>query len=154
MPQYDCRGQGQSGHPDGPYSMEQHAFDLEALLTTLGVERAHILEVAQAFALGPPSRVRSLILADTVGEVGPELRLIVEAWRDRAAASDADGLFATSAPWNFSAEYLAEHPEIIAAARQRYRLLMRKRARCSVAATFAGAGTRASATRAGTDRRW
>ena len=34
--QYDCRGQGQSEHPDMPYSMELHADDLAALLTVLG----------------------------------------------------------------------------------------------------------------------
>jgi len=28
--QCDCRGQGQSDHPAGPYSMEQHADDLDA----------------------------------------------------------------------------------------------------------------------------
>ena len=27
---YDCRGQGQSDHPQGPYSMEVHADDLSA----------------------------------------------------------------------------------------------------------------------------
>ena len=90
--QYDCRGQGQSEHPDAPYSMALHADDLAALLTALGVERAHIAgisyggEVAQAFAIAHPSRARSLVLADTVSEVGPELRLTVESWRDRARA--------------------------------------------------------------------
>ena len=79
--------------------------------------------MAQTFALAHPARVRSLILCDTVSEVGAELRLIVEAWRDRALAGDADGLFTTSAAWNFSAAYLAAHPEMVAGARQRYRLL-------------------------------
>ncbi len=127
--QYDCRGQGQSEHPDAPYSMALHADDLAALLTALGVERAHIAgisyggEVAQAFAIAHPSRVRSLVLADTVSEVGPELRLTVESWRDRARAGDADGLFVTTAAWNFSAGYLAAHPDVVAGARQRYRAL-------------------------------
>src|SRR5512138_3735024 len=43
---YDCRGQGQSEHPAGPYSMEQHADDLVALLDGLGVSRAHIAGVS------------------------------------------------------------------------------------------------------------
>ncbi|NTU56950.1 MAG: AraC family transcriptional regulator, partial [Anaerolineales bacterium] len=33
--QYDCRGQGQSEHPVGKYSMEMHVDDLAALLTEL-----------------------------------------------------------------------------------------------------------------------
>ena len=60
--QYDCRGQGQSDHPEGPYSMEQHADDLAALLKGLDIEKAHIAgisyggEVAQAFALQYPQK--------------------------------------------------------------------------------------------------
>lgn len=127
--QYDCRGQGQSTHPDGPYTMAQHADDLAGLLDALDVASAHVAgisyggEVAQAFALAHPSRVRSLVLADTVSEVGPELRLIVEAWRDRAAAGDGDGLFTTSVGWNFSPAFVSAHAELLATARQRYALL-------------------------------
>ncbi len=32
---YDCRGMWQSDHPQGPYSMEQHADDVAALLKPL-----------------------------------------------------------------------------------------------------------------------
>ena len=72
---YDCRGQGQSDHPDESYTMEMHADDLAALLAALGYEQAHIAgisyggEVGQAFALKYPDRCASLILADTVSEV-------------------------------------------------------------------------------------
>ena len=82
--QYDCRGQGQSEHPDEAYSMEMHADDLAALLIALGYEQAHIAgisyggEVGQAFVLKYPQRCLSLILADTVSEVGDELRIIIE----------------------------------------------------------------------------
>src|SRR5512139_624076 len=64
--QYDCRGQGQSDHPAGRYSMEQHADDLAALLDAFDVRRAHALgisyggEVAQAFAVRHHARVASL----------------------------------------------------------------------------------------------
>ena len=40
--QYDCRGQGQSDHPEAPYTMELHADDLCALLSALGYEKAHL----------------------------------------------------------------------------------------------------------------
>ncbi|MGD8406639.1 MAG: alpha/beta hydrolase, partial [Anaerolineales bacterium] len=65
--QYDCRGQGQSEHPDEAYTMEMHADDLAALLTALGYEGAHIAgisyggEVGQAFALKYPEHCLSLI---------------------------------------------------------------------------------------------
>ena len=124
--QYDCRGQGQSDHPDGPHTMAQHADDLAALLEALAIERAHILgisyggEVSQAFALRHPLRVRSLLLADTVSEVGPELRLIVEGWKAAALSGDGDLFFLVTAPWNFSPAFMTAQAHVLQAARARY----------------------------------
>ena len=127
--QYDCRGQGQSEHPVGPYSMELHADDLAALLTILGYEKAHIAgisyggEVAQAFGLKYPERTLSLILADTVSEVGAELRIIVDAWLDSAKAADANAFFNATVPWNFSQAFITANPALLADAKKRYTLL-------------------------------
>lgn len=123
---HDFRGQGQSDHPDGPYSMEQHADDLASLLGALGIPAAHIAgisyggEVAQAFALRHTSTVRSLFLADTVSEIGPELRLIVEGWRAVARLADPDLFFLVTVPWNFSPGFIASHAALLDAARIRY----------------------------------
>jgi 3-oxoadipate enol-lactonase len=127
--QYDCRGQGQSQHPDSPYTMELHADDLAALLTELGYQGAHIAgisyggEVGQAFALKYPERCLSLILADTVSEVGPELRIIIDSWLCAARAGDAEAFFNATVPWNFSPAFIAANPKIMADARGRYTLL-------------------------------
>jgi 3-oxoadipate enol-lactonase len=125
--QYDCRGQGQSDHPDEPYSMDVHADDLDALLSALGIGRAYVLgisyggEVAQAFALKYPGRVRGLVLADTVSEVGDELRLIVEGWKKAALTDNPDLFFLVTVAWNFSPGYIAARAAILQAARARYR---------------------------------
>jgi 3-oxoadipate enol-lactonase len=122
---YDMRGQGRSDHPHGPCSMDLHADDLAGLLDALGVETAHVLgisyggEVAQAFALRHAARVRSLVLAGTVSEVGPELRLTVDSWRRAARAGDPDALFDASVPWNFSPEFIAANPALLEDARRR-----------------------------------
>jgi 3-oxoadipate enol-lactonase len=127
--QYDCRGQGQSDHPDEPYSMAQHADDLAALMAMLSIRQAHILgisyggEVAQAFALAHPTRVLSLILVDTVSEVGPELRFIVEGWKAAARSGDSELLFLMTVPWNFSPAFVAARETGLQAARIRYREL-------------------------------
>ena len=124
--QYDCRGQGRSDHPDAPYSMDLHADDLCGLLDTQGVRDAHILgisyggEVAQAFALKFPTRLRSLVLAATVSEVGPELRLIVEGWKAAALSGHAGLFYLVTAPWNFSPGFIATHQALLDAARARY----------------------------------
>lgn len=123
---YDCRGQGQSDHPDGPYTMELHADDLAALLEHLGVESAHIAgisyggEVAQAFALKYQEMIRTLILADTISELGPALRMTCEAWMDALKSGDSDIFFRATVPWNFSPKFIAENQPLLEDARQRY----------------------------------
>jgi pimeloyl-ACP methyl ester carboxylesterase len=127
--QYDCRGQGQSDHPDAPYSMEQHADDLAGLLTELRYIGAHIAgisyggEVGQAFALKYPDRCLSLILADTVSEVGSELRTTINSWLDAARDGNAEAFFNATVQWNFSPEFIAANAELLATARERYELL-------------------------------
>lgn len=127
--QYDCRGQGQSEHPDEAHSMEMHADDLAALLAALGYEQAHIAgisyggEVGQVFVLKYPQRCLSLILADTVSEVGDELRIIIESWLSAARAGDAEAFFNVTVPWNFSPEFIAANPKLLADAKGRYELL-------------------------------
>lgn len=124
--QYDCRGQGQSDHPVEAYSMAGHAYDLSGLLDALGIEQAHIAgisyggEVAQAFGLQYPEKTLSLILIDTVSEVGPELVTIIGAWMDALRVGDPVGFFNATVPWNFSAEFIANNTAMLEAAKNRY----------------------------------
>jgi 3-oxoadipate enol-lactonase len=126
---YDCRGMWQSEHPPGPYSMEQHADDLAALLDGLGVERAHIGgisyggEVSMAFALRHPQRTRSLVISSAVSEIDPMIRAVVATWQAAVEQADPDLLLKTTLPWNFSARWLAANPEAVRQAGERYRLL-------------------------------
>jgi len=127
--QYDCRGQGQSDHPEETYSMRQHAEDLSELLESLGIRQAHIAgisyggEVGQAFALEYPEKTLSLILADTVSEVGPELRAIIQSWVDALKTGDPLAFFHATVPWNFSAEFIEKNAALLEDAKQRYPLL-------------------------------
>jgi len=127
--QYDCRGQGQSDHPTDPYTMELHADDLAALLTELKYEKAHIAgisyggEVAQAFGLKYPEQTLSLILVDTVSEVGAELRIVVDSWVDSAKVADSNAFFNATVPWNFSQAFITANPALLADAKKRYALL-------------------------------
>ncbi len=124
--QYDCRGQGQSDHPEEEYSMEGHADDLAGLLDFLDIDDAHIAgisyggEVAQAFALKYPNRARSLILADTASEVRPQLRITIQSWLDALESGDPLAFFHVTVPWNFSAEFIQANPELLESAKKRY----------------------------------
>jgi len=67
---WDNRGTGESDVPDGPYTIEQLAGDLEAVLADVGVDAAHVVGasmggmVAQRYAL-TYDRARSLALLCT-----------------------------------------------------------------------------------------
>ncbi len=126
---HDCRGQGQSEHPAGPYSMRQHADDLAALLDALDIEAAHIAgisyggEIAQLMGLYYPEKVRSLFLSSTVSEVRPLLRAKIAAWMAAAERRDGAMLYRASVADNFSEPGLAAHPGWAEASIPRYEQL-------------------------------
>jgi 3-oxoadipate enol-lactonase len=69
--QFDQRGLGQSGVPEGPYTMAQYGDDAAALLDAVGWDDCLVLGVsfggmvAQELVLRHPARVRRLVLACT-----------------------------------------------------------------------------------------
>jgi pimeloyl-ACP methyl ester carboxylesterase len=68
---FDNRGAGRSGAPDEPYSIEQMAEDLTAVLDHLRVPATSLLGwsmggmIAQTFALAHPDKVRIVALVNT-----------------------------------------------------------------------------------------
>ncbi len=67
----DNRGAGRSDKPPGPYSIEQMAGDVAAVMSRAGLSRAHVLglsmggRIAMALALDHPELVDRLILIAT-----------------------------------------------------------------------------------------
>ncbi len=123
---YDCRGMWQSEHPDGPYSMAQHADDLAALLDALKIESAHIggisygAEVSMMFALRYPNRAKSLIVIDGVSEVHPLLRAQTTPWLMAAEKEDAEWLLRTSYHMNFAENWIKANQAFIESSVERY----------------------------------
>jgi len=68
---YDQRGLGQTGIPDGPYTMAQYGDDAAAIMDHAGWNTAHIYGVsfggmvAQHLVLRHPQRAKKLVLACT-----------------------------------------------------------------------------------------
>ncbi|HEY3605465.1 MAG TPA: 3-oxoadipate enol-lactonase [Sporichthyaceae bacterium] len=89
---YDARGHGASPVPPGPYSMDDLADDLAALLDTTGTECAHVVGLslggmtAMRLTARHPDRVASLAVLCTSALLGPP-----QFWLDRAAAVRAAG---------------------------------------------------------------
>ncbi|MEM6358125.1 MAG: 3-oxoadipate enol-lactonase [Pseudomonadota bacterium] len=92
---YDKRGHGLSALPDVPWSIEDLADDLDALMDAASIDSAVIVGlsvgglIAQSLAVRHPARVRALVLCDTAARIGTD-----EMWNDRIAAIEEAGLAA------------------------------------------------------------
>jgi 3-oxoadipate enol-lactonase len=119
---YDHRGHGGSPAPPGPYSIEDLAIDVVALLDDLGVARAHLVGlslggmVAQLIAAHQPQRVDRLVLLCTAAHY-PE----PQPWTERAAAVRSGGTDAIADAvverW-LTVDYRRDHPEEVARLRE------------------------------------
>lgn len=120
---HDFRGQLMSGKPEGPYTFEQHAADLAALLDHLEIGRCHLVgtsyggEVGMRFAADRPDRVATLSLIACVAHLEPLLRRQVELWG--LAGGDAEALYRIAAPFNFSNRFLAADTVLVEQGEQR-----------------------------------
>ena len=113
---YDTRGHGYSPVPGGPYSIDDLADDLVALLDRLGIGQAHLVGLslggmtAMRVAARNPDRVDRLALLCTGAALPP-----ASAWTDRAATVRAGGSATVAKAvverW-FTAEFLAAHPDV------------------------------------------
>ena len=74
---YDTRGHGQSGVPDGPYSIADMGNDVIALMDHLGIARAHFCGISMGGMIGiwlaanHPGRIDRLVLSNTAALLGP-----------------------------------------------------------------------------------
>lgn len=90
---YDKRGHGLSDAPHSPYTIDDHADDLLALLDHLGIEATALVGlsvggmIAQRIAVKTPQRVRALVLCDTAARIGTP-----ESWAERIAAVESSGI--------------------------------------------------------------
>jgi 3-oxoadipate enol-lactonase len=94
---YDKRGHGLSDAPPAPYSIDDHAADLAAILDFLAVKRAALVGlsvggmIVTRIATLHPERVSVLVLCDTAHKIGTE-----DLWNQRIAAVRQGGIAAVS----------------------------------------------------------
>ena len=115
---YDCRGQGESEKPSGPYTPEQHSDDLIALLDALELSNVHLVGLSNgglismltAGRLGA-KRIKSVTTIDSLLSVDPILKTILLSWK-AALVSGGPGLrFDVATPWVWGYRFLNEHLE-------------------------------------------
>lgn len=120
---YDTRGHGQSSTPPGPYSFDDLADDVVALMDAHEIDRAHFLGLSlgamtgMGLALGHPDRFEAMVLCDARADAPP---FYVEMWDQRIAAIEAGGLDAIADPalamW-LNEGFRAANPARVAATR-------------------------------------
>jgi 3-oxoadipate enol-lactonase len=90
---YDTRGHGRSPAPPGPYTVDELADDVLALLDSLGVDRFAMVglslggAVAQTLAVREPTRLSAAVLCCTVPSFGGPT-----SWAERAATVRGSGM--------------------------------------------------------------
>lgn len=112
---YDLRGHGAAPAPPGPWTIDDLAGDLLAVLDAVGARRAHLVGlslgglVALRAARLAPDRVDRLVVLCTSARFAP-----AQQWHDRAATVRAGGTAAVAAAvvarW-FTPGYLAARPD-------------------------------------------
>lgn len=113
---YDTRGHGRSPEVPGPYSMDDLADDVVALLDTLGVANAHLVGLSLGGMMGmrlaarDPERIDRLVLLCTGAflEAGPGYTERAAQVRAQGTGSVAEGVVSR---W-FTPEFLAENPDV------------------------------------------
>lgn len=112
---FDGRGQGESSKPEGPYTVDQHTDDLEALLDTLGLAPVHLVALSNGalaaleLAARRPELLRSLAVLDGFGRVDALMRAVLRSWRAALALGGTGGRFDVATPWVWGHTFLEEH---------------------------------------------
>ncbi len=110
----DNRGVGRSDSPDVKYSAELMAQDVIGLMDEAGFHRAHILghslggAVAQRIAYAYPSRVQKLIIVNSSAKFSSICTMVSDFFVTlRKEGVPDERVIHGSAPWLFSASFLA-----------------------------------------------
>lgn len=110
----DNRGVGRSPRPPGPYSIEEMASDVVALLDRLKLDKVHLLghsmggAIAQQLAISYPERVEKLILVCTFSHLQGRSLPVIESWAGLLKLEPSPELIGYSLfPWLYSESFLA-----------------------------------------------
>ena len=117
----DLRGAGETDKPDGSYTTELFADDVNGLMQALGIERAHITGLSLGAAAGMwlaakyPERIKTMSLHSAWAKTDLFLKTVVESWRMilQTTGSVTELVVSGIFPWCFTPDLYANNPEYI-----------------------------------------
>ena len=118
---HDFKGQLKSDKPSGPYTFHEHADELQALLSHLGIESAHFIgtsyggEVAMKYASLYGEHMKSMVIIDSTTELDPLMKYFISSWKKPAEEGDGEAFFNILAPSIYGAKFMSEHEEFLKA---------------------------------------
>lgn len=123
---YDMRGQGQSEHPQGTYSLALHAEDLLGLMNALELGPAHMVgtsyggELNLVMGIRYPERCHTLTIIASVSHSDALTAAMIERWRLAAQLGDGPRFFRLIHADVYSEEFLCTRPDLLPMAEERY----------------------------------
>ncbi len=123
---YDCRGQGESEKPEGPYTPQQHKEDLLGLLEALELGEVHLVGLSNggiiaslaAAELGA-ERVKTLTVVDSFSQMDAVMRSILRGWKAATQAGGSGLRFDVATPWVWGHTFMNQHADEIASYRDK-----------------------------------
>lgn len=117
----DPRGAGETDKPEGTYTTELFADDVNGFMQAIGVERAHISGLSLGGAIGMwlaakyPERVKSLSVHSGWHKTDAFMKTVVGSWQvlAKALGSVPELIISGIFPWCFTPDVYAEQPEYI-----------------------------------------
>ena len=122
---YDMLGHGGSSHPPGPYSLSQFVAQLDALMTELAVEKAHIVGfsmggmVAQAFALTHKEKMKTLTIMSAVANRTAQQQQSILSRVEEVKEKGPEATIEPAIQRWFNTEYLETEDEVVKQVRTR-----------------------------------
>ncbi len=123
---YDCRGQGESDKPEGPYTPQQHKEDLLGLLEALELGEVHLVGLSNggiiaslaAAELGA-ERVKTLSVVDSFSQMDAVMQSVLRGWKAATEAGGSGLRFDVATPWVWGHTFMNQHADEIASYRDK-----------------------------------
>lgn len=118
---HDFKGQLRSDKPKGPYSFQEHADELQALLAHLNIESAHFIgtsyggEVALKYASLYQNHMKSMVIIDSTTELDPIMTSFVLSWKKSAELGDGKAFFDLLIPSIYGEKFIRENKTFLEA---------------------------------------